>query len=176
MKISKKKSENKLSKNYKRKTKFIDKEFQSKFILSYIEIITISVGLSLLITALYVYFTTSLNVNNFKVIYIKVVNGKQHIISLFRILFPIILISGLITSIIGIIIGLLYSHKIAGPIYRFKKTLRILLEGKNKSDEYISFKVRKNDEFQELSFLLQQFYQKYQELENKVKENKKRDD
>lgn len=163
----------KLKKKNKRKIKFIDKEFQSKFILSYIEIITISVGLSLIITALYAYFTTSPSFNNFKVIYIKVVNGKQQIVSLFRIIFPIILISGLITSIIGVFTGLIYSHKIAGPIYRFKKNLKTLLE--NKNDKYINFQVRKNDEFKELSELLHNFYQKYEKLEEEIENLKKRD-
>ena len=98
----------------------------------------------------------------------KVVNGKTELISLFRDLFPILLISGLITTGIGIILALLYSHKIAGPIYRFKKSTKELLEGKYN----VSFRVRSYDQFQELSQLLEQWKNEYLRLKENCEKKK----
>ena len=45
------------------------------------------------------------------------------------------------------IISLIYSHSIAGPIYRLKKAIEALLEGK----EISHIKLRPGDEFQDLA-------------------------
>ncbi len=162
-----------MKKKYKKRTKFyIDKKFQNRFILSYIEIIMLSIILTIILSLTYTYFSTSFGSNSYSILYMKIVDGKEKIIEPINIVLPIILLSSLITVIISIILSLLYSHKIAGPVYRLKTSSKDLLRGKKN----ISFKVRKKDEFQDLSKYMQEWselYYKQQEiiekLENELK-------
>jgi|YNPMSStandDraft_2_1061718.scaffolds.fasta_scaffold00088_13 sensor histidine kinase YesM len=161
---------NKIEKSPNRRKKFyIDKKFQNRFILSYFEIIFFSIILSISITISYTFLTTEFGENKYSVLFQKIVNGKPELISPLSIVLPIIMASSLITLIVSFVNALFYSHKMAGPIYRLKKSCQELIEGKKN----VSFKVRKDDEFHELSELLQKVAEKYYELEKEVEELKK---
>lgn len=153
----------------RRKKFYIDKKFQNRFILSYFEIILFSVFLSITITILYTFFTTEFGENKYSVLFQKIVKGKAELITPISLVLPIVIISSLITLIISFVNALFYSHKMAGPIYRLKKSCQELLEGKKN----VSFKIRKDDEFQDLSELLQKVAQKYYELEEELQKYKK---
>lgn len=62
----------------------------------------------------------------------------------------------LINILIMVALNVYYSHKIAGPVFRLKKTLRQKLDGQ--AVEPVRF--RKNDEFQELADLVNQLMEK----------------
>ncbi|MCX8058136.1 MAG: hypothetical protein N3A58_01825 [Spirochaetes bacterium] len=154
----------------RRKKFYIDKKFQNRFILSYFEIISFSVLLSITITILYTFFTTEFGENKYSVLFQKIVKGKAELISPISLVLPIVLISSIITLAISFVNALFYSHKMAGPIYRLKKSCQELLEGKKN----VSFKVRKDDEFQELSELLQKVSEKYYQLEEELEKYRKK--
>ncbi len=66
---------------------------------------------------------------------------------MFEIIYPIIIVASIMITIFTIIYGLIYSHKISGPIYRVKRTIESLTKG------IFNFKIqfRKKDKFQDLS-------------------------
>lgn len=68
---------------------------------------------------------------------------------------PLVLISILYLLLIAIF-GLFISHKMAGPVYRIKKTLQDAADGKIDIKE-LEFKLRKRDELQDLVEALNKF-------------------
>lgn len=62
------------------------------------------------------------------------------------------------------IIGIFFTHKIAGPIYKMKKHLRMIRDGQTSDDLYF----RKGDHFQELA-------EEFNETINKIREDYKQD-
>jgi len=152
----------------RRKSFYIERKFQNRFILSYVEIIVLSVIVSILVSILYTFFSSEFGDNQYRVIFLKVVNGEQMLIKPLSIVFPIVALSSLLTIIVSIITALLYSHKIAGPIYRLKKSSEDFLAGKKN----VSFKIREKDEFQELSQAMQKISEKYHILEKELEEYK----
>ena len=77
----------------------------------------------------------------------------------------LILCLGFGFSLLVYILGGVFSHRIAGPIYAFEKFLRETMKG-NK----VTFKVRKNDEFNHLELLAAQISASYESLRPKNEE------
>ena len=75
----------------------------------------------------------------------------------------LILCLGFGFSLLVYILGGVFSHRIAGPIYAFEKFLRETIKG-NK----VTFKVRKNDEFRHLEPLAVQITESYENLRPKA--------
>lgn len=66
-----------------------------------------------------------------------------------------------------VIVSVVYSHRIAGPIQRIKKNLNAMLNG----DLSVDFSTRKNDEFTALSTELQAFTNSFSSLIKKIRNN-----
>ncbi len=60
---------------------------------------------------------------------------------------PVIVLVCLVFLILSILMGALYSHKLAGPIYRIEKSILALVNGARN----IKIKLRKKDEFKKLA-------------------------
>jgi methyl-accepting chemotaxis protein len=107
----------------KRRNYFIKKEFQGKFILKFILLIF----LGIMVSSGIVYYLT---VKNLEEAYYR---SHIKIASTGEIVYPILLTANIITIgmiiIITIIITLLISHKIAGPLYRIEKSIREIANG-----------------------------------------------
>ena len=73
-------------------------------------------------------------------------------------LFPIVGVSVLYLALI-VFFGLFISHKMAGPVYRIKKTLQEAVDG-NVDVTKIHFRLRKGDELKELVDALNGFIAK----------------
>jgi methyl-accepting chemotaxis protein len=130
-------------KKSRRKQFFIDKKFQSKFVLNVYIIIILSI---ILLGLLLIYFSSKEIAGSIfkKLVVIK--NTKEIILPLFLRVSIIILILAFIIAGVRFI---LLSHKIAGPMFRFKK----ILEERGKGDLTLNVKFRKRDELKEVADL-----------------------
>ncbi len=108
---------------FRRRNFFIKKGFQAKFILRFILIIF----LGIVVSSGIVYYLTSKRIEE--------VYYRSHIkiASTGEIIYPILLTANIITLgiiiVVTIIITLLISHKIAGPLYRIEKSIHEIGEG-----------------------------------------------
>ncbi|MCB1173092.1 MAG: methyl-accepting chemotaxis protein [Leptospiraceae bacterium] len=85
---------------------------------------------------------------------IPVPTGKSW--NAFQLYWPPILAVSVVNLLLVTIFGLFYSHSMAGPIHNMKVSLQKMIDG----EEVRAIKIRKNDQFQELVSLLNQFIEK----------------
>lgn len=71
-----------------------------------------------------------------------------------QIVLPSLVLSLLINLALSLLFGLLYSHRLAGPIHRITHDLRRLIRGDHPGHP---FKLRESDEFQEVAQALDEF-------------------
>lgn len=128
------------AKSYRRRNYFIEKEFQAKFILKFCAI----VALAGLFTVGILYFlamkSTTVSIVNSRVVV------KTTADFMLPILIQTVVIVTIFTSLATIVVTLLVSHKIAGPLYRFKKIMQALGAG----DFSGSCKIRRTDQLQDV--------------------------
>ena len=141
---------------FKRKKLLVDKKFQTKFILNvYIIIIILIILLGLLLL-----YLSSKEMS--RSIYSKITTIK----STKEVLFPLFIKISFIVLIIGFAVAgfrfLVLSHKVAGPMLRFK---RILKEFKN-GDLTLEIRFRKKDELKDVAEI---FSSAVKELNKKIK-------
>ena len=77
-----------------------------------------------------------------------------------EIIIPPILINNLIILIVILIIGILYSHKIAGPVHRIKTDIQKVISGKRD----IRILLRKKDKLQELADSVNLLIEKFEQF------------
>jgi methyl-accepting chemotaxis protein len=113
---------NKVSK-FKRRQYFIQKDFQFKFILKFCIVLLVGVIIS---TGLLFLFSKDTLTSSFNQSRLVIKNTAFAIL-------PSVFLSNLITlgliSIAAIVVTLLVSHKLAGPLFRFQKELNLIGEG-----------------------------------------------
>ena len=132
---------------YKRRNYFINKEFQGRYIFNYFLLATIG---SILFVAVFSFFSS----NTLSIVYD---NYHLQLGVTPGILFKKILSTQWLLLVIGgtavIIITLFLTHRVAGPFYRFEKTLDEMIDGD------ISGKIvlRQKDEGKELAQKLNAF-------------------
>ena len=128
-------------KAYKRQNYFIDKKFQTRFILKFSALVAMGSG----ITMLFLYL---LSRNSTTVAFIK---ARVSVMTTADFLFPLLLQTvAIVTVFVGLAavgVTLFVSHKIAGPLFRFKQTFRELSLG-NFSNQV---KLRKDDQLAEVA-------------------------
>ncbi|OGX16059.1 MAG: hypothetical protein A2166_05460 [Omnitrophica WOR_2 bacterium RBG_13_41_10] len=131
----------KLNLTEKRKTYLIDKEFQTKFILKFCALVVL--GSMLTIEALYLLAMKSTTVS--------IINSRVVVRSTADFLLPILIQTVVIVTILvglaTIAVTLFVSHKIAGPLYRFRKVVETLSTG----DFSSNFNIRDPDQLQTLA-------------------------
>lgn len=149
---------------------FIDKPFQLRFIARFSILIILGLGISLLVLGIAntqrfntnVFFQAknvtkdaSGNYNlNYNDPFYKVVSPAP--VNIFQLqMWPMIYVS-ILYIILIIVFGLFISHKMAGPIYRIKKTLDMATKGQI-DIKTLEFKLRKKDELQDLVDSLNKF-------------------
>lgn len=129
---------------FKRKQVYIKKDFQTRFIIRFLLILLaggiLSIGLTLL-------STTGTLTSAF-------VNSKLEIKSTALAIMPSVIFTTVITTlilgIIVVLVTLVVSHKIAGPMYRFEKDIDRIGSGDLKH----RINIRKGDQFQEMALAL----------------------
>ena len=126
---------------HKRRNYFIDKKFQTNFILRFCGLIVATGALIMAIL-----YTMAGRANT-----VAFVNSRVVVQNTADFLFPLLIqtfvVSTIIVGLATIVITLFTSHRIAGPIYRFKKVLGSLSEG----DFSLDCKIRLKDALQDVA-------------------------
>ncbi len=125
----------------KRRNYFIDKELQSRFIIKFCLLVVLA---GLIITGM-LYWLSKQSTT------VAIVDSRVVVRTTADFLLPILLQTVLVVMVIlgvaTIIVTLLFSHKIAGPLFRFKKAI----EGVKLGDLSVNFHLRSYDQLKELS-------------------------
>lgn len=139
-----------MERKYKRRNYFIKKELQGRYVFSFFSMVIIGcllfIGIFSLMSA--DKMTISYNSHNLKL-------GSTPLI-LLREMLNSQLIFVLIGGALVVILALFLTHRFAGPVYRFEKTLEMMLKGDYSSKIY----PRKHDEIKEISNLLNLYNEK----------------
>lgn len=143
----------------KRKNYFIEKDFQARFVLKF----CLLVVLAGIITTGILYFVGKKSTT------VAIVDSRVIVHSTANFLLPILIQTVLAVLIIlglaTIIITLLFSHKIAGPLFRFKKSIEAVTSG----DLSTNFNLRNDDQLQGLSSQVNSMIDKTREQINLIK-------
>jgi methyl-accepting chemotaxis protein len=149
-------------KQIQRKHFFIDKEFQLRFIIKFCLIVLASSVLVAVMSFVIFQNSTTVAIENTKV---AVKTTGDFILPL---LAGVLLIVTGISALTVIVLTLLVSHKIAGPLFRIKRELDYLREG----DLTRNFRLRSDDQLQPLSKSLcemtESLRQNHLELRDKI--------
>jgi methyl-accepting chemotaxis protein len=109
--------------SYRRTNVYIDKEFQMKFILKFCGVVAAGAGVTILLLYLLSQQSTSVSFVQARV---KVMTTADFILPL---LIQTVLIVMAVVGVASIGVTLIVSHKIAGPLFRFKQTFKELSSG-----------------------------------------------
>lgn len=144
----------------RRRVYFIEKSFQAKFILKFC--IIVACGGLLTIGLIYLFAQQSTTVS--------IVNSRAVVKSTADFLLPVLLQTVLIVmifvSLATIAVTLFVSHKMSGPLYRFKEVMDALGEGDYLSD----FKIRKLDQLQDFANAFNEMIRKMRVQINTLKD------
>lgn len=132
----------------RRKRLIIEGNFQARFILRFILVI---VGATLLSTGAILglfYFKYHVGGTDLSSLIIVITpEGETTVAGLFQVILIPLIAANLIVLCVVIPFSLVYSHKVAGPIYRLEQSMELLLNG----DMDFIITLRKNDEFKYLA-------------------------
>lgn len=125
----------------KRRQYFIKKEFQTRFIVKFFLILVAGGILTVALTFL----------NNQDTLTAVYANSKLTIQNTSLAIMPSVVFTTILTTLalglVVVVVTLLVSHKIAGPMFRFEKDINRIAGGDLKS----RIRIRKGDQFQELA-------------------------
>ncbi len=125
----------------RRRRKYIKPLFQRRFILQFLSLIIL--GLIAFSISVYLYSQQTLTT--------AFINSKLRVMSTGDFLLPALLVIALvITAVVSFMTGLrllLFSHKIAGPLYRLEKSAEAIGGG----DLKLSIRLRSDDELQDFA-------------------------
>ena len=120
-----------------RKNYFINKPFQVNFLFR----ISLAVLLStMLLSTIIFYLSQSGTTVVFRNFHLEVLSTSEYILSS---IFISLAISILVSFVLYFVLGLIYSHQISGPMYRFERIFNHLSEG----ELVQSVELRQNDEW-----------------------------
>lgn len=150
------------NRKYKRQSYFIKKDTQLHIIMMIVGMVTLGAILTTgLICLIYVIQYKS---GNFYYVVPGTMEFKtQNIVNM---ILPGLISAEIAMVIISFVIGVFLSHKIAGPIYRFEKSVETIGTG----DLTLNVKLRSKDEFQELAEYLNKMTLSLKERISRVKE------
>ena len=123
--------------NFKRRTYYIDKKFQARFVLIFLLVLVVGGGLSIALTMLSTQETLTSTYGG----------GGLAIEKTASAILPSVVLTTLVTTaIIGVVVlilTLLISHRIAGPMFRFEQDLKQIAKG----DLQKKIHIRDGDQF-----------------------------
>ncbi len=126
---------------------FIKKRFQADFAVKVLILIVIE---SLLAIGLFVYLSRGTVITGYSGSEVVIASTGEYFL-------PTLLLTNLVviglTAVVGFVVMLLISHKIAGPLYRFEKSL----EETSKGDLTNRFNLRSDDQMHDLAEKMNQF-------------------
>ncbi len=123
---------------YKRSNYYIDKDFQSKFIVKFCGLVVVGAALTIVLLYFMAQYATT----------VSIVKARVQVMTATDFILPFLLQTVVIVTILvglgSVGVTLFVSHKIAGPLFRFKQTLKELSSG-NFSHQV---RLRKDDQLQ----------------------------
>lgn len=145
---------------YKRRTYFIEKAFQAKFIIKF----------CLLIIAASCFFSALVYLLSQQTVTTAFENSRLVIKSTADFILPVLILSSAISAglicLATIAVVLFISHKIAGPVYRFQKAAKAVSDGDLSSE----LRIRKNDQLQPLAASLDEMISSMRGKINEIKD------
>jgi len=130
-----------MEKRINRHIYFIEKSFQTRFIMKFCGLVAFGGLLTIGLLYLWAARATTVSIVDSRVV---VKTAANFILPL---LIQTVIIVTVIVAIATIAVTLFVSHKIAGPLYRFKKVIEAMGEG----DFLNQVKIRKGDQLQDLA-------------------------
>ncbi len=125
----------------RRKKKYIKPLFQSRFILQFLSFMVLG----------FIVFSISVYIYSQQTLTTAFINSKLRVMSTGDFLLPTLLVTALmVTVLVAIMLGirlLLFSHKIAGPLYRLEQTANAVGSGKLN----LQVRLRSGDELQDVA-------------------------
>lgn len=131
----------------RRKKLFVKKKFQLSFILKFALLLLLE---SVLIVFLFTYMTNNTVTTGYAQSILRVESSLQFFLVPFILLSMICFVA---ISLVGMVVFTLFSHRIAGPLYRFEKILQQMGEG----DLTANVNLRKKDQLVEVETLINEF-------------------
>ena len=151
----------KKSQSYKRKVVLIDKEFQLRFIGRFI--LMVFVVTLLIAISLYGYYYFKFKAGGISLSRFIIETGNfstssrgMYMTDRFELILIPMAITFLAFILLSFIFGIVYSHKLAGPIYRLEKSLIQIIEG----ERDFEVRLRKGDQFKKFEILLNKLLKK----------------
>lgn len=147
----------------KRKKLYIKKEFQTDFSKKFLILIAME---SVLAIGLFIYLSSGTFITGYSGAELVIARTGDYFL-------PTVLLANLaligVTAVAGFIIMLAYSHKIAGPLYRFEKSIDEMASG----DLTSRFNLRANDQLEELAGRINILSEKLDEAVSNIKSEAK---
>jgi methyl-accepting chemotaxis protein len=159
------------NKSNQRRNYYIDKEFQTRFILKFCGILLL--GAVLTVGVLYI-----LGLNSTTVAFVKSHVVAQNTATFITpLIIKTLVISGVLSLVLTVCVTLIVSHRISGPLYHINK----VISGLSRGDFSKDIKLREKDQLhyvaeslnemiQNNRFKIKAIKEQYCELENQVKE------
>lgn len=132
---------------YRRKNYFIKKRFQMNFFYKFILLLILE---SILIVSLFMYISGNTLTTGYLDSVLRIERTGDFFLVPF-LLMTLIVVLGI--SLVGMVVFILLSHRIAGPLYRFEKALEQLRDG----DLTTTVRLRSTDQLFELQNSLNSF-------------------
>lgn len=127
-------------KAFRRRNYFIKKKFQIDFSIKFLIVIVIE---AILAIGLFTYLSKGTLTTGYLGSELKMASTRDFFLP--ALLFSNLIIVG-VTALVGIVVLVFLSHKLAGPLYRFENALNNIKKG----DLTQKFKLREKDQFAEL--------------------------
>ena len=173
--------------NRKRKQLVVDRNFQFRFVSTFLFSILAALLIFSLFVGAYYWISSMAGENLFKefiTIDRQVIIEKELIengvvkrvrvpatetivgVKRWELVLPAILVNNLIIMILVSVIGIYYSHRIAGPVFRINQDIRRILDG----EKGVRIKLRSNDGLQELARMVNRLAERLEGAEKPVQE------
>lgn len=125
---------------FRRRHYFIDKKFQTSFTIDFLLLIIATIS----VTLLFLFYSHD-------TVTVGYTGSEVKLLTTIDFFLPTLLLSALaviiVSGVVGIIVLILISHRIAGPLFRFERSLDELCNG----DLTRRYKLREKDQFKELA-------------------------
>jgi methyl-accepting chemotaxis protein len=144
---------------FRRRNHFIKKRFQLHFSSRFLSLIIVE---ALLLAGLFWYMSHNTLTTSYQGAQLRIENTSSFFFP--SLLYPSLIVTGVVV-VIGLIGLIFISHKIAGPLYRFEKSLREIGQG----DLTCRVSLRRKDQLSDLADTLNKFAS---EIETKVRDIK----
>lgn len=146
---------------YKRRNYLIDRKFQSRFILKFSALVFLGGLITIAVLYLLAMRSTTVVFHNSRVI------ARTTADAILPFLLPTVIIVTIMIGAAAAVMAMLVSHKISGPLFRFKRVLETLGGGDFSSE----FTIRQRDQLHDVADILNSMIRGTRQELHKLKES-----